>query len=65
MNYKPTYTREQCDQIWRNFATLAKLALGKFLMFYFVFGKIVKQLWHSFFAIGSIVIAVNRQILNK
>ena len=35
----------QCDQIWRNFATLTKKIFGNFEMVWVVFGKIVSLLW--------------------
>ena len=35
----------QCDQIWRNFATLAKhLSIWQFLTVYFFFGKMLSIL---------------------
>ena len=38
---------EQCDQIWRYFATLAKTlhVFGKILTVYFLFGKMMSLLW--------------------
>ena len=44
----------QCDQIWRNFATLAKFytSLGNFMKVHLVFGKIVNLLWQLFVLLG-------------
>ena len=57
---------DQYDQIWRNFATLAKkLSLRAiFWMAYFVFGKLLYQLCH-FYAMWQIVIVVNGQRLKS
>ena len=44
----------QCDQNWRNFATLTKQNKT---------GKIVNLLWQKFYSIGRISIVVNDQIM--
>ena len=51
-----------CDQIWRNFATLV---FGKFLMVYFLFGKILSLLWLICYIIGLIFIVATGQILKN
>ena len=55
---------DQCDQIWRNFATWAKLSKysGHFLKNYLVFAKILNILGQSLYAIGQIVIVVTGNI---
>ena len=42
---------KQCDQIWRNFATLAKKLndYGNFLSVYLEFGKMLSLLWQALF----------------
>ena len=57
---------DQCDQIWRNFATLANIqkALGNFERRYLVFDKILSLLWPKNH-IGQIFIALKGQILSK
>ena len=44
----------QCDQIWRNFANLAKIkkSLAIFQKVYLLFGKVVKPLWGYLYAFG-------------
>ena len=41
---------DQCGQIWRNFATLAKIlnVFAIFLRVYLVFGKMLSLLWQFF-----------------
>ena len=50
----------QCDQIWQNFATLAKV--NKLLAIFsdnFLFGKMLSILWHICDIIGQIFIVGN------
>ena len=58
---------EQCDQIWRNFATLAKVykSLAIFLTVYFLFGKILSLLWQNCDIIGLFFIVADGQILKN
>ena len=46
----------ECDQIWRNFATLAKLYKS---LAYFLFGKMLNLLWQICDIIGLIFIVAN------
>ena len=56
---------KQCDQIWRYFNTGTILkVLGKFLMVYLVFGKILFPLWKTCFTFGQVFIVVNGQMCN-
>ena len=43
----------QCDQIWRNFTTLAK-SLGQFFRVYLVFGKILIVLCQNVLLLGKL-----------
>ena len=52
---------DQCDQIWQNFATMAKFY--KSLAVYFLFSKIVNQLWQIWYISGLIFIVPSGQIL--
>ena len=54
----------QCDQIWRNFATYAKFkkVFGHFLSHYLIFGEIVNLLWQIFYYFGQILIVLNGHI---
>ena len=55
---------DQCDQIWQNFATLAKIYKSViFLTLYFLFGNILSLLWQICYIIGQIFIAANGQML--
>ena len=58
--------RDQCDQIWLNFAIWQKhrSIWATFWIAYLVFSKLLYQLWH-FYATGQIVIVVNGQRLNS
>ena len=51
----------QCDQIWRNFATLAQILknLGDFEWVQLVFAKILSLIWLILFAIWQIIFAEN------
>ena len=49
---------------FRHFGTILK-ALGKFLMVYLVFGKILIILWQKCFNIGQVFIVVDGQILKN
>ena len=51
----------QCDQIWRNSATLANMF--NIFKIYLVLGKVFNSLWHNLYAFGQLFIAVNGQIL--
>ena len=57
----------QCDQIWRNFATLAQHLknFGHFDRVHFVFGNILSLLWLILNSSGQILNVENGQILNK
>ena len=46
---------EQCDQIWRKFATLAifQKSYGNFERFYLVFGEKMNQVWAIFMLLGK------------
>ena len=56
----------QCDQIWRNFATLAKCRnIGNIFKVHLVLGKVVNPLWHNLNAYGQIFITVNGQKVKK
>ena len=50
----PALDETQCDQIWRNFTTLAKRlqVLGKIFMVDFLFRKMLILLWQIFDIIG-------------
>ena len=60
----------QCDQIWRNVATLATCNglfkhmtifleyFGSLSKVFLVFGQILKPLWQNFYAIGQIFVIV-------
>ena len=52
----------ECDQIWRNFATLAKLYKS---LAYFLFGKMLNLLWQICDIIGLIFIVAHGQILKN
>ena len=58
---------DQCDRIWRKFATLAKVYkyLAKFLTVYFLFGKMLSLLRHICDIIGLFFIVANGQILKN
>ena len=58
---------QECDQIWRNFTTLAKKlqVFGKFLTVYFLCGKMLCLLWQICAIIGLIFIVTNGQILKS
>ena len=59
-------TREQCDQMWRNFATFAnKLKFWQFGVGYLIFGKILNLPKYIFMLLGEFLLFVNGQILNK
>ena len=51
---------DQCEQIWRNFVTLAI-----FSEVYLVFDNILSELWIKIYAIEQIFIVVNGQISKK
>ena len=51
----------QYDQIWQNFATLAK-SFGNFLILNIVFDKILNPMWPIFHAVRQIFVAINGQI---
>ena len=55
----------QRDQIWRNFATLAKKLqiFGKFLIVHFLFGKLLSILWQICDIMGLVFFVSNGQIL--
>ena len=56
----------QCDQIWRNFATLAKVKVfGKFQTVYFLFGKMLSPILQICKIVGLICIIGNGQILKN
>ena len=57
----------QCDQIWRNFATLASAykSLGIFLTVYSSFGKMLNPLWQICDSIVRIFIVTNGHILKN
>ena len=56
--------RGQCDQIGRNFATLAKFyKSGNFLTVHFWFGKMLNQLCQICYITGLIFIVANGQML--
>ena len=55
----------KCDQIWRNFATLAKKSLVRLWTIYLLFGSISILLWQIFYTFRYILIVVNGHILNK
>ena len=64
--WKTWWKTTQCEQIWQNFATLAKIYVsGKFLMVYFLFGKMLSLLWQICYIIGLIFIVANGQILKN
>ena len=66
LTHKPHLSITQCDQIRRNFTTLAKLkSLWQFFRVNLVFVKILNQPSRKFYAFGQIFIVVNHQILNK
>ena len=58
---------DQCDQILRNFATLAKVqhVVCKYLTVYFLFGKTISLLWQICDIIGLIFIIANGKILKN
>ena len=58
------FDKNQCDQIWRNFATLAKVykSLANFLIVYFVF---LNKFWQICDIIGLIFIVANGQNIKK
>ena len=62
-----TCSHISCDQIWRNFATLAKNS--KFLAIHFrvylVVGQIKSLLWQKFNAVRHILVVLNGLIWNK
>ena len=61
--YFDSVSSKPCDQIWRNFATLAFFELfGQSIRVYLVFNKILNLLW-QFFPIGQIFIANIEQII--
>ena len=64
LNLMSVWVGLQCDQIWRNFSTLAKFAksLGKFNCVYLLFGEILGRLWQILYAIWKIFIDVNGQM---
>ena len=54
----------QCDQIWQNFDTLAKISKTlAILTIYLVFCKILNLLWQLFYAIGRNFIVKNGPML--
>ena len=59
--------KEQCDQICRNFATLAKVykSLEFFWTVSFLFGKMLSLLWQICDIIGLIFILATGQILKN
>ena len=65
-------TREhsgQCDQIWQNFAHLAKssksCAIFQGIIYYLLLGKILNLLWQFLSSFLQILIDVNGQMLKK
>ena len=64
LNLMSVWVGLQCDQIWRNFSTLAKFAksLGNFNCVYLLFGEILGRLWQILYAIWKIFIDVNGQM---
>ena len=58
-------THKQCDQIWQIFATFGKSlkVFGKFLTFYFLFGKMLSLLWQSCEIIWLIFIGANNNLI--
>ena len=64
---KPRRCPWQCDQMWRNFATLAnvKQILVKQLRVYLLLGKILNLIWKFIINFGQIWIVVISQICNE
>ena len=58
------FTVSQCDQMWRNLATLVKFkkSLTKFFRVYLVFGKILQLLWQKCNAIGQVCTVTDGEI---
>ena len=58
---------QKCDQIWRNFATLAKCwqFFCNVIRAYLAFGKILNPFWAKLYNIEQILVAVNGRILKN
>ena len=56
---------DQCDQIWQNFATLAKFKKHSalFLPVYLIFGQTLNPHWQNLHAFEQICFVVNGQIM--
>ena len=61
VSFEKCPTRKQCDQIQRNFATLAKRIgfFDKILTAYFLFGKMLSLLWQIWYIFGLICMLAN------
>ena len=59
-------TPQQCDQIWRNFANLAKSSKsGHFLRVNLLFGEILTNFGKIWLVIGQVFVDANGQMLTK